>query len=48
VINGNTKVSGGAVAAGPGGSTFDSATSGTEDVVAYGGYTGLLFDITVY
>jgi hypothetical protein len=48
VINGNTKVTGGTVAAGPGGSTFDSATYGTEDVVAYGGYTGLLFDITVY
>jgi hypothetical protein len=48
VINGNTKVTGGAVAAGPGGSTFDSATYGTEDVVSYGGYIGLYFDITAY
>jgi hypothetical protein len=47
VINGNTKVTGGAVAAGPGGSTFDSATYGTEDVVSYGGYIGLYFNITV-
>jgi hypothetical protein len=47
VINGNTKVTGGTVAAGPGGSTFDSATYGTEDVVAYGGFTGLYFDVTV-
>jgi hypothetical protein len=48
VINGNTKVTGGSVAAGPGGSTFDSATYGTEDVVSYGGYIGLYFDITAY
>jgi hypothetical protein len=47
VINGNTKVTGGTVAVGPGGSTFDSATYGTEDVVAYGGFTGLYFDVTV-
>jgi hypothetical protein len=47
VINGNTKVTGGTVAAGPGGSTFDSATYGTEDVVSYGGYIGLYFDVTV-
>jgi hypothetical protein len=47
VINGTTKVTGGTVAAGPGGSTFDSATYGTEDVQAYGGYTGLYFDVTV-
>jgi hypothetical protein len=47
VINGNTKVTGGTVAAGPGGSTFDSATYGTEDVVSYGGYIGLYFNITV-
>jgi hypothetical protein len=46
-INGTSKVSGGTVAAGPGGSTFDSATYGTEDVQAYGGYTGLYFDVTV-
>jgi hypothetical protein len=48
LINGNTKVTGGAVAAGPGGSTFDSATYGTEDVASYGGVIGLDFNITVY
>jgi len=48
VINGNTKVTGGAVAAGSGGSTFDSATYGTEDVASYGGVIGLDFNVTVY
>jgi hypothetical protein len=46
-INGNSKVSGGSVSAGPGGSTFDSATYGTEDVASYGGFTGLYFTVTV-
>jgi hypothetical protein len=48
VINGNTKVTGGAVAAGPGASTFDSATYGTEDVASYGGVDGLDFNVTIY
>jgi hypothetical protein len=47
VINGNTKVTGGSIPSGPGGATFDSATYGTEDVVSYGGYIGLYFDVTV-
>jgi hypothetical protein len=47
VINGNTKVTGGTVPAGPGGATFDSTVYGTEDVTSYGGYTGLYFDVTV-
>ena len=47
VINGNTKLTGGSVAAGPGGTTFDSATYGTEDVASYGGYIGLYFAVTV-
>lgn len=48
VINGTNKVTAGAVAGGPGGSTFDSGTYGTEDVAIFGGYTGLYFDVTVY
>ena len=47
-INGSAKVTGGAVSAGPGGSMFDSITYGTEDVAAFGGFTGLYFDITVF
>jgi len=47
VINGNAKVTGGIVPAGPGGATFDSTTYGTEDVAIYGGYTGLYFLVTV-
>ena len=46
-INGSAKVTGGGIPPGPGGSTFDSATYGTEDVASYGGYTGLYFDVTV-
>jgi len=46
-INGNAHVAGGAVPAGPGGTTFDSTVYGTEDVAAYGGYTGLYFNVTV-
>jgi hypothetical protein len=46
-INGTSKVSGGSIPSGSGGATFDSATYGTEDVVSYGGYIGLYFDITV-
>ena len=46
-INGTSKVSGGSIPGGSGGATFDSATYGTEDVQAYGGYTGLYFDVTV-
>jgi hypothetical protein len=47
VINGSTKVTGGAVPAGPGGATFDSTVYGTEDVASFGGFTGLYFDVTV-
>jgi len=46
-INGNAHVAGGAIPAGPGGTTFDSTVYGTENVAAYGGYTGLYFDVTV-
>ena len=46
-INGTSKVSGGTLNAGSGGTTFDSATSGTADVAAYLGLTGLYFAITV-
>jgi hypothetical protein len=46
-INGNAKVTGGAVAAGPGGTTFTSTGSGTEDVATYLGLTGLYFAVTV-
>ena len=47
VINGSTKVTGGAIPAGPGGATFDSTVYGTEDVASFGGFTGLYFDVTV-
>ena len=46
-INGNSKVSGGSVAAGSGGTTFDSTTYGTEDVATYLSLTGLYFEVTV-
>jgi hypothetical protein len=46
-INGIAKVTTGAVAAGTGGTTFDSATYGTQDVAGFGGFTGLYFDVTV-
>ena len=48
VINGTTKVSGGSLSGGSGPNSFDSSVYGTEDVQAYGGYTGLYFDVTVY
>ena len=46
-INGTSKFTGQTLPAGPGVTTFDSATYGTEDVAAFGGFTGLYFDITV-
>ena len=46
-INGTSKFTGQAIAAGPGGTTFDSSVYGTEDVASFGGFTGLYFDITV-
>lgn len=46
-INGTTKVSAGSLPAGPGQTTFDSATSGTQDVAAYLGLTGLYFEVIV-
>ena len=46
-INGTSKFTGQAVAAGPGGTTFDSSVYGTEDVASFGGFTGLYFDVTV-
>lgn len=46
-INGNNKFINQAVAGGPGGTTFDSNTYGTEDVAPYSGYTGLYFTITL-
>ena len=47
-INGTTKVTGGTVSTAPGGTTFDSATYGTEDVATYLSLTGLYFTVTVY
>jgi len=47
-INGTTKVTGGTVSTAPGGTTFDSATYGTEDVATYLSLTGLYFEVTVY
>ena len=47
-INGTSKVTGGTVSAGPGASTFDSATYSTEDVATYSSLTGLYFEVTVY
>ena len=46
-INGTAKVTGGTLPAGPGQTTFDSATSGTADVAAYLGLTGLYFEVIV-
>jgi hypothetical protein len=46
-INGTNFVTGGTVPAGPTGASFDSTVYGTADVVAFGGYTGLYFDVTV-
>lgn len=46
-INGTSKFTSQAVAAGSGGTTFTSTTWGTEDVAAYGGFTGLYFLVTV-
>ena len=46
-INGTSFFTGQAVAAGPGGTTFNSTTYGTADVAAFGGFTGLYFDVTV-
>ena len=47
-INGTAKVTGGTVSTAPGGTTFDSATYGTEDVATYLSLTGLYFEVTVY
>ena len=47
-INGTAKVTGGTVSPAPGGTTFDSATYGTEDVATYLSLTGLYFEVTVY
>ena len=46
-INGIVFFTGQGVAAGSGGTTFDSTTFGTADVAAFGGFTGLYFDVTV-
>jgi hypothetical protein len=46
-INGTNFVTGGTVPAGPTGASFDSTVYGTADVAAFGGYTGLYFDVTV-
>jgi hypothetical protein len=46
-INGTSFFTGQAVAAGSGGTTFTSTTFGTADVAAFGGFTGLYFDVTV-
>ena len=46
-INGTNFVTGGTVPAGPTGASFDSTVYGTADVIAFGGYTGLYFDVTV-
>ena len=46
-INGIAFFAGQAVAAVPGGTTFDSTTYGTADVASYSGFTGLYFDVTV-
>ena len=47
-INGTAKVTGGTVSTAPGGTTFDSATYGTEDVATYLSLTGLYFEVIVY
>ena len=46
-INGTAKVSAGSLPAGPGQTTFDSATYGTQDVATYLGFTGLYFEVIV-
>jgi hypothetical protein len=46
-INGTNFVTGGTVPAGPTGASFDSTVYGTADVAAFGGFTGLYFDVTV-
>ena len=46
-INGIAFFAGQGVAAGSGGTTFDSTTFGTADVASFGGFTGLYFDVTV-
>ena len=46
-INGTSKFTAQAVAAGSGGTTFDSAGFSTGDVASYGGFTGLYFEVTV-
>ena len=45
-INGTSKFTGQAVSGGPG-TTFDSATWGTQDVASSGGFIGLYFTVTV-
>jgi hypothetical protein len=44
-INGTSKFSGQAVSGGPGGTTFDSVTWGTQDVASSGGFIGLYFTV---
>jgi len=46
-INGIVFFTGQGVAAGSGGTTFTSTTFGTANVAAFGGFTGLYFDVTV-
>lgn len=46
-INGNSKFTGQAVAGGSGGTTFTSATWGTENVASYLGLTGIYFTVSV-
>jgi hypothetical protein len=46
-INGNSKFTGQAIAAGPGGTTFDYNVYGAEDVANFGGFEGLYFNVTV-
>ena len=45
-INGTNYVAAAGLAAGPTPNIFDSATYGTADVVFYGGFIGLTFDVT--
>lgn len=46
-INGNSKFTGQAVASGSGGSIFVYSSFSAEDVASFGGFTGLLFNVTV-
>ena len=46
-INGTSKFTGQTVSGGAGGTTFDSATWGTQDVATYLSLTGLYFTVTV-